>query len=187
MKLLFDLFPVILFFIAYKSVGMYTAIAVAMLTISIQCLILYVTHKKLEPMNKLTLILILVLGGASLFFHNEAFFKWKPTAINWGFALAFLGSHFFGKKPLLRHMMDGDIELPDLIWKRLSYCWIAFFTLMGLANVYVIYHYSTDTWVNFKLFGVLGMTLLFAVFQAIYLSRHIDFNKLEARPSHKSI
>ncbi|MGE4500599.1 MAG: septation protein A [Hydrogenovibrio sp.] len=192
MKLLFDLFPVILFFIAFKLYGIYVATAVAIVASILQVAYVYAKNKRVEKMHIITLALIVILGGATLIFQDEAFIKWKPTVVNWGFALVFLGSHFIGEKPIIRRMMDQAISLPDRVWLNLSYMWIVFFIFSGVANIYVAYQYDTDTWVNFKLFGLMGLTLVFIIIQGIYISRYIketgkNFDKTEQRVMDASI
>ncbi|MBO1925162.1 septation protein A [Thiomicrorhabdus sp. 6S3-12] len=174
MKFLFDFFPVILFFIAYKMYDIYTATAVIIVASLVQIGYAYMKHKRVEKMHVITFALILVLGGLTLFLQDEAFIKWKPTIVNWGFALAFLGSHYIGQKPIIERMMSGAIHLPDQIWMRLSWMWIAFFILSGITNLYVAYQYDTDTWVNFKLFGLMGMTFVFIIIQGLYISRYME-------------
>ncbi len=173
MKFLFDLLPVILFFITFKFYGIYTATAVAIAASVLQVSYVYFKNKKVEKIHIITLTLIVILGGATLIFQDESFIKWKATIVNWGFALIFFGSHFIGKKLIIRYMLDQAISLPDHAWKMLSNMWIVFFIFSGLANIYVAYNYSTDTWVNFKLFGLMGLTLLFIIAQGIYISRFI--------------
>jgi intracellular septation protein len=180
MKLLFDLFPVVLFFIAYKMYDIYTATAVIIVASIVQVLYFYIKHKRVEKMHIITLALILVLGGLTLFLQDEDFIKWKPTIVNWGFALAFLGSHYIGQKPIIQRMMDQAMSLPELIWGRLSWLWIFFFILSGTVNLYVAFNYDTDTWVNFKLFGLMGMTLVFIVIQGLYISRYMQESESEA-------
>lgn len=174
MKFLFDLFPVILFFIAFKIYGIYVATAVAIVASIAQVAFVYAKHKKVENIHLITLALIVVLGGMTLIFQDETFIMWKPTIVNWGFALVFLGSHFIGKKPIIRRMMDNALTLPDEVWVKLSYMWIVFFILSGFVNIYVAYNYDTDTWVNFKLFGLMGMTLVFILIQGLYISRYMN-------------
>lgn len=180
MKLLFDLFPVILFFIAYKLYDIYTATAVIIVASVAQVLYFYLKHKRVEKMHVITLALILILGGLTLILQDEDFIKWKPTIVNWGFALAFLVSHYIGQKPIIQRMMDKAISLPELIWSRLSWLWIAFFILSGVINLYVAFSYDTDTWVNFKLFGLMGMTFVFIILQGLYISRYIQESDSEA-------
>lgn len=173
MKLLFDICPIILFFICYKFYGIYTATAVAMMASLIQVVIFRLREQRYEKMHLISLALIFILGGATLFFHNPAFIKLKPTGIYWLSALAFLGSFFIGKKTLIQKMIDSNINLPKKIWNRLNFSWAVFFILMGIVNLYVANYYDTNAWVNFKLFGGAGLTLLFVFLQALYLTRHI--------------
>lgn len=180
MKLLFDLFPVILFFIAYKLYDIYTATAVIIVATILQVAYVYTKHKRIEKIHIITLVLILVLGGLTLILHDEAFIKWKPSIVNWGFALVFLGSHYIGKKPIVERMMGQAISLPDVVWIRLSWLWVLFFIVSGVVNLYVAFHYDTDTWVNFKLFGLMGMTLVFILIQGIYISRYIEESDSDA-------
>ncbi len=175
MKFLYDFFPILLFFIAYKTQGIYVATAVAIVASIIQVGYMWFKNRRVETMHLVTLGLIVVLGGATLIFQDEDFIKWKPTIVNWAFALAFLGSQFIGKKPFVRRIMESNITLKDeAIWSRLNTIWAAFFVAMGVVNLYVAFNYDTDTWVNFKLFGMMGLTLLFVVLQGVYLVKHIE-------------
>jgi len=172
MKFLFDFFPIVLFFVAYKFLGIYYATAIAMLGSLAQVLFYRIKHQRYEKLHLASLALILILGGATLFFHNPCFIKCKPTGIYWLSSLVFFGSSFIGKKPLIQKMMDSNINLPEKIWKRLNYAWALYFILMGGLNLYVAYYYNTDFWVNFKLFGGAGFMLLFVFLQALYLTKH---------------
>lgn len=174
MKFLFDFFPIVLFFIAYKFYGIYTATSVAMVASIAQVSAFWLKQRRFESMHIVTLITILFLGGATLLFHNELFIKWKPTAINWTFALILLGSQFIGQKNIIQKLLEKNVTLPHKIWNRLNISWVIFLTLMGVINLYVAYSFNTDIWVNFKLFGVLGLTILFTIIQAVYLSRHVE-------------
>ncbi len=173
MKLLLDFLPILLFFAAYKFFGIYVATAVAMLASAILVAVVWYRHRKLDVMQLLTLVVIMLFGGATLILHDEWFIKWKPTVINWLFAVVFLLTQLINKKPLIQSLMEREIELPLTTWKRLNLSWVSFFVSMGLLNLYVIYHFSTDVWVDFKLFGMLGLTLLFIVLQTFYLSRYL--------------
>ncbi|MFC3909373.1 septation protein A [Legionella dresdenensis] len=173
MKLLFDFFPIVLFFLGYKLFGIYTATAIAMIASLAQVIIYRLKHQRYEKMHLFSLGIIFVLGGATLFFHNPWFIKWKPTGIYWITCLVFLVSPLVAKKPLIQKMMESNISLPNRIWYRLNYAWSAFFLIMGALNLYVAYYFSTDTWVNFKLFGGAGLTMVFIFLQAIYLTRHV--------------
>ncbi|WP_294948430.1 septation protein A [Sulfurivirga sp.] len=179
MKLLFDLFPVILFFIAYKLYDIYVATGVAIAAAVAQVFFVYMKHRRVEKMHLVTLALILVLGGLTLALHDETFIKWKPTLVNWGFALVFWGSHYIGDKPIIRRMLDEALHLPEQVWTRLSMLWITFFIFSGAANLFVAYTFDTDTWVNFKLFGLMGMTLVFILLQGIYLAKYMEDKREE--------
>lgn len=173
MKLLFDFFPLVLFFMGYKFFGLYAATGIAMAASLIQVVFYRVKHQHYEKMHLFSLVIIFILGGATLFFHNPWFIKWKPTGIYWVTALVFLGSTVLTNKPLIQKMMEKNIDLPPKIWNRLNIAWAIFFLLMGGANLYVAYTFDTDTWVNFKLFGGAGLTLTFVFLQAFYLTRHM--------------
>lgn len=174
MKFLFDLFPVILFFAVFKLYGIYEATAVAIVATVAQIGWVYFKHRKVEPMLWVSLAVIVVFGGATIYLQNETFIKWKPTVLYWlfGGALAIAALGF--KKNLIRAMMEKQVTLPDPVWGRLLLSWIAFFGAMGLLNLYVAYNYSTDTWVNFKLFGGMGLMLVFVFGQAIMLAKYIQ-------------
>ncbi|GKT12261.1 MAG: intracellular septation protein [Thiomicrorhabdus sp.] len=180
MKLLFDLFPIVLFFAAYKLYDIYTATAVIIVATIVQVAYFYFKHKRVEKMHIITLALIIILGGLTLILRDVMFLMWKPTIVNWGFALAFLGSHYIGEKPIIQHMMDQAITLPETIWNRLSWLWIFFFILSGVVNLYVAFNYDEDTWVNFKLFGLMGMTIVFIILQGVYISRYLPESDSEA-------
>jgi intracellular septation protein len=197
MKFFFDLFPVVLFFLTFKFYGdwvgpesslclaglcieggeagaIYAATVVAILSSVVQVGWFWLRHRRFETMHLVTLALLVVLGGATIAFHNEAFIKWKPTLVNWLFAVVFLGSHFIGNKPLVQRMMENAVTLENPeVWKRLSLAWISFFLGVGLLNLYVAFNFETSVWVNFKLFGLMGLTLVFVVLQALYLTRHM--------------
>ncbi len=174
MKLLFDFFPILLFFIAYKIFGIFIATAVAMGASFLQVVFFWFKNHRIEPTHLITLILILFLGGATILLHDAMFIKWKPTAVYWIFALLFLSTQFIGNRPLIQRLLDKKINLPKFIWKRLNLIWGIFFALMGIANLYVVYNFSTNAWVNFKLFGTLGLTILFVLLQSFYIARYIE-------------
>ncbi|MCP4982355.1 MAG: septation protein A [Gammaproteobacteria bacterium] len=206
MKQLFDFFPILLFFILYKfyldlpdefilavndwiplmsltpgesSDAIYLATLAAIVVTLIQVVLAVIIAKKVEKMPLITLALLLVFGGATLAFKDPLFIQWKPTAINWLFALVFLGSHLIGKKPLIQRMMGHAIEIDDpRVWFRLNLSWIGFFIVAGVANLIVApeidplgLQFSEDSWVDFKLFGLMGMTVAFVIAQAFYLAR----------------
>ncbi|WP_455280754.1 septation protein A [Cupriavidus necator] len=176
MKFLFDLFPVILFFVAFKLADIYTATAVAIAATFVQIGWVWFRHRKVEPMQWVSLLIIAVFGGATLVLHNETFIKWKPTVLYWMFAAALLGSVIGWRKNLIRAMMEKQVSLPELVWARLNLAWAGFFGAMGVLNLYVAYQFSTDIWVNFKLFGSMGLMLVFIVAQSVWLSRHMPEN-----------
>jgi intracellular septation protein len=201
MKQLFDFFPILLFFIIYKfyldlpddlilSVNamfpfmniqpgeakhaIYLATLTAILATAVQVALTALISKKVEKMHIITLILLVVFGGATLLLKDPVFIKWKPTAINWLFAIVFLGSQFIGQKPLVQRMMSHALEIDDSsVWKRLNLAWVTFFIFSGIANLIVAFNFSEEIWVDFKLFGLMGLTLLFVVGQAFYLARFI--------------
>ena len=182
MKFFFDLLPVILFFAAFKLAGIYVATAVAIAASVIQVAYLWWRHRRVETMHLVTMGLILVLGGATLLLHDETFIKWKPSVVNWAFAAAFLISQYWGERPLVRRMLDSKMVLPDATWTRLNLSWVIFFTALGAANLVVAYTVDTATWVNFKLFGMMGLTFLFVIGQAVFLSRHLVDEEPEKSP-----
>ncbi len=180
MKFLFDLFPILLFFIAYKFFGIYTATAVAIAASFLQVGLFWLKHRRFETMHLITLSIIVVFGGLTLILRDSTFIKWKPTVVNWLFAVIFLASQFIGEKPLIQRMLDKNISLPAPIWTRLNLSWTLFFITLGCANLYVAFYYGLDLdahtreniWVNFKLIGMMGLTLVFIIGQGFYLSRH---------------
>jgi intracellular septation protein len=202
MKFLFDLFPVILFFGMFKwgesnpaaaqalsdqylsmliaggsasasQAPILLATAIAIVATMGQIAYLVVRGKKIEPMLWLSLAIIAVFGGATIYFNNETFIKWKPTVLYWLFGAVLLGSQAFFRKNLIRMMMEKQIALPGEVWHKLNLSWAAFFAAMGLINLYVVYTFSTGTWVNFKLFGFTGLMLVFIIGQSLLLSKHI--------------
>ena len=197
MKFLFDLFPIILFFGAFKLAGLYPdqvaalATSIGYLADAKQLPILIATavaiaatfgqigwvhfrHGKADKMLWVSLAIITVFGGATLFLHDETFIKWKPTVLYWLFASVLLISQLAFRKNLIKSMMGKQIVLPENVWDRLNLGWASFFTVVGFVNLYVAFNFSTDTWVNFKLFGILGMMLLFVVLQGAMLSKYIE-------------
>ena len=174
MKFLFDLFPILLFFLAYKLYGIYVATAVAIAAAFLQTGLYWVKNRKFETMHLVTLGILVLFGGLTLVLHDPVFIKWKPTVVNWLFALIFLGSRFIGQRTLVERMMSHAISVPTAVWLKLNWAWTLFFIAIGLVNLYVAYRYSEAVWVNFKLFGMLGLTLVFVFAQAFYLSRFME-------------
>lgn len=179
MKFLFDVFPVVLFFVAFKLYDIYVATAVAIVASFLQIGWLWLRGRKIENMLWVSVGVIVVFGGATLLLQNETFIKWKPTVLYWLFGTALTVAALAFKKNLIRSMMEAQVTLPDPVWGRLLASWIAFFVAMGAINLFVAYNFSTDAWVNFKLFGGIGLMLVFVVLQALMLSRHIEEKKPE--------
>lgn len=173
MKLLLDFLPILFFFVAYKLSDIYVATAVIIVATIAHVAYSWFATRKVASMQLVTLAIILIFGGLTLYLHDEQFIKWKPTVINWLFASGFLLSQFVGDKTAIERLMGASLVLPGSIWRRLNLSWVTFFVIMGAANLYVMSHYDRDTWVNFKLFGMLGLTFVFMILQSIYLSRHL--------------
>lgn len=176
MNIFFDLFPLLLFFLAYKFMGIYAATGVAIVASLIQVIYTRLKHKKFELIQVVTCVMILVFGGMTLLLHNPVFIKWKPTMINWILAIIFIGAQIFYKQPLLQHLLKNKVTAEIKVWNTLNMMWIGFFIVAGALNLFVAYTFDTDTWVNFKVFGMLGLTLVFGIIQAIYLSKHAHIN-----------
>jgi intracellular septation protein len=175
MSFLYDLLPVVFFFVAYKVWGIYVATAVLIAGVVVQTAISWFRHKKVSPMLLTSAVLVLVFGGLTLWIHDATFIKWKPTIVNLLFAGAFLASHFIKGPTVVQRLMGEQMKLePESLWNQLSYMWIAFFVVSALANLYVAYNFSEDTWVNFKLFGMIGLTIVFALAQGYWLGRKLD-------------
>ncbi|MDV6343643.1 septation protein A [Nitrosomonas sp. Is37] len=177
MKFLFDLFPVILFFITFKVYGIYAATAVAIAATFAQIGWVWFRHHKVDNILWISLVIIVIFGSATLILQDETFIKWKPSVLYWLFAIALLLAQVFFKKNLIRTMMKEQIKLPEQIWVHLNTSWAAFFASMGAANLFVAYNYSTETWVNFKMFGFMGLMLAFVVLQGLLLGKYIEKNE----------
>jgi len=177
MKLLVDFFPILLFYGAYQWQGIYVATAVAIAASLIQVSYLKLRHNKVEPVHLMTLAVVGLFGGATLLLQDETFIKWKPTVVNLLLAGVFLGSQYLGRAPIVQRMMEAQLELSTAIWQRLNLMWCLFFVAMAGANAYVALTFDTDTWVNFKLYGMLGLTVLFLFAQGFYLMRLLPPSK----------
>ena len=173
MKLLLDFFPIILFFVAFKFAGIYVATAVAIVATVAQIAWLRYSTGKIEPMQWVSLGVIVLFGGATIALQNETFIKWKPTVLYWLMGGTLAAGQLFFRKNLLKSLMGSQLELPDAAWRVTNWSWIVFFALMGVLNLWVAYNFDTDTWVNFKLFGGLGLMAVFVVGQALYLGRYM--------------
>lgn len=215
MKLLYDFFPIALFFLAYQLAGIYAATVVAILASIAQVSHSWLKTRNVETMHVVSLVLIVSLGSLTLILQDKAFIMWKPTLVNWMFACVFLATSLIGSKPLIHRVLGSQLELPTHVWKRLNLLWVGFFILSGAANVYFVKSFqmaetalisaapeldastisdlncvadfndierqlcqaakdSEDNWVNFKLFGMMGLTFLFVIIQGFYLYRFMD-------------
>lgn len=175
MKILFDFLPIIVFFTVYKMTGnIVTATAVLIPATLIQVGYTWLKHKSVEKMHIISLALVVLLGGTTVLLGDGDFIKWKPTIVNGLFAIAFLGSQFIGDKNIIQRMMGDKLELPFKVWRSLNLAWVCFFIVSGATNLYVAFTYNEEVWVNFKLFGLLGMTVAFILLQGVYLSSHIQ-------------
>jgi intracellular septation protein len=180
MKFLFDVFPLLLFFAAFKVYGIYVATAVAIAASFAQVGYYWFRHRKFETMHLITLAVIVVFGGLTLALHNDTFIRWKPTILYWIFAVLVLGSHFVGEKTAMERMLGHQLTLNARVWHYYNLSWGLFFIVAGVLNLYVAFFYAPDqaesvrqaTWVNFKVFGLLGLTLAFAVIQSLFLARY---------------
>ncbi len=174
MQAFLDFLPVIAFFAAYWLTDMKTAILVIMVVMSLQVLITWLVRRTVPRMLMVSAALVIVMGGGSVLLDNELIFKWKPTVLNWLFAAVFLGSQYIGDRPIVQRLLSAaskdEISLVPADWQRLNLMWVGFFVVSGIANIVVAYRFSEATWVNFKLFGLLGMTLVFVVLQAMWMS-----------------
>lgn len=190
MKFLFDLFPIILFFIAFKVANLHylanglaaaaatqaatqIATATAIVATIAQVIWTWWRHRKIETMLWLSLVLILVFGGATILLHDARYIQWKPTVLYWLFAIILLVSDLAFRKNLITAMLKSQLSVPTPVWRKLNFSWAGFFTLMGIANLYVANHYSMDTWVSFKLFGTMGLTILFVLLQGVMLAKYV--------------
>lgn len=182
MKFLYDLFPLLLFFAAFKLYDIYVATAVAIAASFVQVGLFWFRHRRFETMHVVTLAVIAVFGGMTLLLHDDTFIKWKPTLVYWILSALVLASQWFGSKTVIERMMSSQIVLPATVWKRLNLSWGIFFAVLGAVNIYVAFYYGLDLdaetrqsiWVNFKVFGLLGLTLVFVVAQAFFMAKHVQ-------------
>ena len=215
MKLLLDFLPLLMFFGSFKyaeshkdwaalfasdnfgfmvsggvvgvdEAPVLLATLVVMMATLTQALILKLRGKKIDLMLWISLGLVVTLGGATIWFHNATFIKWKPTGLYWGFALVFWISQSFLGKNLIQKMLGAELELTALVWRKLNHSWVIFFAAMGVLNLYVAYNYSTSDWASFKAFGTTGLILLFTLGQGLYLSRHISA-PTDAKPADEAV
>ena len=185
-KFLFDLFPLILFFLAFRFYDIYTATAVAMAASVAQILWIKLRGKAIETTHWINLTVIVVFGGATLLLQNDAFIKWKPTVLYWVFAAVLLGGRWIFKRNLLQRVMGTQITLEPAIWDKLNLSWAGFFILSGALNLYVAFsgRFTEAQWVNFKVFGLMALMVVFVVAQSVWLGRHIKEDG-QALPGNK--
>jgi intracellular septation protein len=169
MKFLIDFFPVVLFFLAFKAKGIFVATMVAIVASFVQIGYMLATKKKVEPMMWLSLGIIAVFGGLTILLHNETFIKWKPSILYWTMGLAMLAGQVFFRKIAVEALLGKQMTLPQKTWNAINLSWSLFFLVLGCVNLAVAYSFSTETWVNFKLFGIMGCILAFAVVQSIII------------------
>ena len=174
MQFVIDLLPVIAFFIAYKVAGIYVATAVLIVGVLVQTAVSWIRHRKVSGMLLTSAVLVVVFGGLTLLIHDATFIKWKPTVVSWLFAAAFLASQYMRGQPIIQRILGENVALDPMDWKRLNFMWVAFFFIEGVLNLYVAYNFDEATWVNFKLFGLMGLTLLFALAQGVWISRRAE-------------
>ena len=203
MKLLFDLLPVFIFFGAVRVAKYWPDATVALVTgwlgtlggsgdeqldlaalivaslcgiVASVAQIVYLLARKMpiKPPVWISAVLIVIFGGLTIWLHNAWFIKWKPSILYWVFAVMLLGGRWIWKRNLLGALLSEELNLPAPVWDRLMYAWAAFFLVLGAANILVAYSWSTDAWVNFKSFGLLGLTLLFSIASGFYMSRYLD-------------
>lgn len=174
MKQLLEFIPLIIFFIVYKMVDIYAATGALMVAMTITFIYSYFKNgKKAEKMQIITLAMILIFGTLTLVLHDDAFIKWKVTLVYAVFAIGLLVTQFVFKKPAIKQMLGKELTLPDQIWNNLNLAWAIFFAVLGLLNIYVAFNLSQEIWVNFKVFGLLGVTLVFTALSGLYLYKHL--------------
>ena len=170
MQLLIDFLPIVVFFVVYKFAGIYWATGAIIIAMLLQMGVQWLREGKVSKMLLISTALVVVFGGITLLLRDPLFIQWKPTVVNWLFAAAFLGSAFIGEKNLTERVMGHAVQLDKSMWRQLNLIWVVNFAVLGAANIFVAYNFDEDTWVNFKLFGMLGLTLLTAIGQALWIA-----------------
>lgn len=184
MKILIDFFPILLFFGAYKLYDIYLATGVLMAATVLQMGIIYAIDRKLQMLHKITLVLVVGFGALTLALHDERFIKWKPTVLYAAMAIGLAIALWGARKNFLKLMLGSQLELPDRVWMRLNMVWIAYCLFMAVINGYVAAYFTTEAWVNFKLWGYV-FPLAFLIGQGLYIAPHIkadDEPKPDANP-----
>ncbi|MDV7102953.1 septation protein A [Vibrio sp. TH_r3] len=172
MKQLIDFIPLIIFFALYKMYDIYVATGALIVATAVQIVLTYCIYKKVEKMQLVTFVIVAVFGGMTLFFHDDNFIKWKVTIVYALFALGLLITHLIGK-PVIKGMLGKEITLPDTVWNKINWAWVAFFTICALVNIYVAFSLPLDVWVNFKVFGLLAATFGFTLLTGFYIYKHL--------------
>ncbi|SFU84794.1 intracellular septation protein [Xenorhabdus koppenhoeferi] len=173
MKQLLDFLPLVVFFIVYKMYDIFYASGALIAATGLAVVITYLIYRKVEKSSLITFVMVTVFGTLTLVFHSDLFIKWKVTAIYAIFALVLLVSQWIMKKPLIQRMLGKELELPDFVWNKLNMAWAIFFITCALANIYVAFWLPQDIWVNFKVFGLTALTLVFTVLSVVYIYRHL--------------
>jgi intracellular septation protein len=182
MQLLFDFLPLIVFFVAYRMYDLYVATAALMVTMALQLAFQWLRHRKVNNMLLISTLLVAVFGGITLAVRNPVFIQWKVTVVNWLFAVAFLGSQLFGTKTLTERVMGHAIELDARLWKQLNTIWVVNFAVLGAVNLFVMYNFDEATWVLFKSWGMIGLSLLTAIGQAVWISARTSQQQTDKEP-----
>lgn len=181
MHFMYDMLPVILFFVTFKWFGIYAATVVGMVATLAQVLITRMWRKKWDKTQLITFGVFLVFGSMTLYFHNPIFVKWKPTIVFWIFALCIVSSQLLTAKSLIQRLMEKVLEdkahIPPRVWKQLTWIWVLFFLVMGGVNLYIAYQYSNNAWVNFKFYGITSALFLVSILQSLYLMRYLPEDK----------
>jgi len=173
MKQFFEFVPLVIFFIVYKMVDIYMATAALMIITGLMLAFNYFKFGKVEKMHMITFLMILVFGGFTLILQDDLFIKWKVTVVYGLFAIALLVSQWFYKKPIIKQMLGKELSVPDNVWNTINFAWALFFVTLGVLNLYVAFNLPQDVWVNFKVFGLLGLTLTFTVLSGLYLYKYL--------------
>lgn len=177
MQMFYEILPVFLFFIAFKFYDIYVATIVGIVATIIQVIATRAVTGKWDRKQVITMLVFVVFGSMTLYFHNPIFVKWKPTIVFWIFSIAILITHRFTSKPLMQRMMEGALQnsasIPSYVWGRVNLMWAGFFIIMGAINLYVAYYLSNDAWVNFKFYGITSALFLISIIQALYLVRYL--------------
>ena len=170
MQFLIEFLPILSFFVAFKFWGVFVATAVMLAMLLAVVAYQWLRHRKVGPMLLVSAGIGLIFGGLTLWLHDQTFVQWKPTVVYWLLAAALLAGGWFTDKPLVQKMMDASLQLPDAAWRTLNTIWAVGFIAIGAVNLYVVYHFSLDTWVDFKAYGLTALTLVFALGQGVWLA-----------------